>query len=116
MPVFMSIMYEKSKENFTRNVDIGFLLQSPMAAGMRGALDSPVCFPISSGTGSNQFMPPMSAGYSKLESPLPPPSGSVHTNYMQVRHILHVVASDIDRLFRCMRNMALFLDTPIYRC
>ncbi|KAJ8938200.1 hypothetical protein NQ318_011696 [Aromia moschata] len=76
-----------------------FLLQSPMAAGMRGRLDSPVCFPISTGTGSCQFMPQMSAGYSKLEAPLPPPppppAVPVHSDYMQVRHLLLAIDSAI---------------------
>ncbi|KAJ8977933.1 hypothetical protein NQ317_002907 [Molorchus minor] len=72
--------------------------ESPLApTGMRAGLDPPpACFPISNGSGSNQFMPPMSASYSKLETALPPqppphPVRPVHADYMQVRRILHPV-------------------------
>lgn len=59
-----------------------FLFQSPMSS-MRGGLESPVCFPISTGTGSNQFMSPMNS-YNKLESTIPN-HNTMHNGYnMQV--------------------------------
>ncbi|CAH0557222.1 unnamed protein product [Brassicogethes aeneus] len=57
------------------------LLMSPLS-GMRSALDSPICFPMS-GSGSRQFMPPMGA-YGKMDAATPqppPPTANIH-NYM----------------------------------
>lgn len=62
------------------------VLQSPLASMQPPS----VCgFPLASSTGGGgQFMSTMNA-YNKLEAappPMPPPTSSVHTNYMQVRH------------------------------